>query len=85
MAIPDPVYPVYVDTNVMAGRTGVARDGRYEGLVYLPATAANGYVPALPEVPVDLIYLSSQQPTTGATATESKFAGGVDYARAGVP
>ncbi len=82
VAIPDPVYPVYVDTNVMAGRTGVARDGRYEGLVYLPATAANGYVPALPEVPVDLIYLCFPNNPTGATATREQLQGWVDYARA---
>ena len=57
IAVPDPVYPVYVDTNVMAGRTGPWKEGRYEGLVYLEATAANGYAPALPSEPVDLIYL----------------------------
>jgi hypothetical protein len=48
LAIPDPVYPVYVDTNVMAGRTGPSVDGRYEGILYLESTAANGYVPAVP-------------------------------------
>jgi LL-diaminopimelate aminotransferase len=49
IAIPDPVYPVYVDTNVMAGRTGANVDGRYEGLVYLDGTMENGFIPALPE------------------------------------
>ncbi|MEI6108248.1 MAG: aminotransferase class I/II-fold pyridoxal phosphate-dependent enzyme, partial [Opitutae bacterium] len=50
LAIPDPVYPVYVDTNVMAGRTGANQDGRYAGITYLESTAANGYVPAPPAV-----------------------------------
>ena len=57
VAVPDPVYPVYVDTNVMAGRTAAWRDGRYEGLVYLESTADNQYIPALPQEAVDLIYL----------------------------
>ena len=52
IAIPDPVYPVYVDTNVMAGRTGANVEGRYEGLVYLDGTSANGFIPALPSEPV---------------------------------
>ena len=50
LAIPDPVYPVYVDTNVMAGRTGANVDGRYQGITYLDSTPANGYVPAVPGV-----------------------------------
>ncbi|MCA9164976.1 MAG: aminotransferase class I/II-fold pyridoxal phosphate-dependent enzyme, partial [Planctomycetales bacterium] len=54
VAITDPVYPVYVDTNVMAGRTGLAdASGRYAGLVYIPVTAENNFVPALPEQPID--------------------------------
>ena len=57
IAVPDPVYPVYVDSNVMAGRTGPAEDGRYAGLVYLEGNAENGFVPGLPSEPVDLIYL----------------------------
>ena len=58
IAITDPVYPVYVDTNVMAGHTGPARsDGSYEGIVYLPCTAANDFVPAPPKEAVDLVYL----------------------------
>ena len=61
LAIPDPVYPVYVDTNVMAGRTGPNADGRYAGITYLDSTPANGYVPAIPSTPADLIYLSAVQ------------------------
>lgn len=81
IAIPDPVYPVYVDTNVMAGRTGTNADGRYSGLVYLDSTLANGYVPSPPAAPVDLIYLCFPNNPTGATATRAQLAEWVDYAR----
>ncbi|HEB96699.1 MAG TPA: LL-diaminopimelate aminotransferase [Sedimenticola thiotaurini] len=81
VAIPDPVYPVYVDTNVMAGRTGEAKDGRYEGLVYLEGTKANGFIPALPSEPVDLIYLCFPNNPTGAMATREQLQQWVDYAR----
>jgi LL-diaminopimelate aminotransferase len=81
VAVPDPVYPVYVDTNVMAGRTGEWRDGRYEGLVYLEATAENGYLPDPPKEPVDLIYLCFPNNPTGATATKKDLEGWVVYAR----
>ncbi|MEI6125410.1 MAG: LL-diaminopimelate aminotransferase [Pseudomonadota bacterium] len=81
IAIPDPVYPVYVDTNVMAGRTGDNKDGRYAGLVYLEATEKNGYVPNLPKKPVDLIYLCFPNNPTGATATKQQLQQWVDYAR----
>ncbi len=56
VAIPDPVYPVYLDTNVMAGRTGPERAGRYDGIVYLESTPAHGYVPGLPAPAVERIY-----------------------------
>lgn len=82
VAIPDPVYPVYVDTNVIAGRTGANINDRYEGLVYLESTAANNYIPALPETPVDLIYLCFPNNPTGATATREQLAEWVAYARA---
>jgi LL-diaminopimelate aminotransferase len=81
IAIPDPVYPVYVDTNVMAGRTGENIDGRYEGLVYLESNAANGFVPALPDRPVDLMYLCFPNNPTGATATAKQLGEWVAYAR----
>jgi len=81
IAVPDPVYPVYVDTNVMAGRTGEWRDGRYEGLVYLEATEANGFVPAIPDERVDLIYLCFPNNPTGATATRDQLAAWIAYAR----
>lgn len=81
IAIPDPVYPVYVDTNVMAGRTGDNKDGRYAGLVYLESTEKNGYVPNLPKKAVDLIYLCFPNNPTGATATKQQLHQWVDYAR----
>ena len=81
IAVPDPVYPVYVDTNVMAGRTGRARDGRYEGLVYLEGTWENGFIPQLPCEPVDLIYLCYPNNPTGATITREQLKVWVDYAR----
>ncbi len=81
IAIPDPVYPVYLDTNVMAGRTGTCKDGRYENILYLDGTTENGFVPDLPERPVDLIYLCFPNNPTGAVATKEVLAGWVEYAR----
>jgi len=81
LAIPDPVYPVYVDTNVMAGRTGVNRDGRYDGILYLDSTAANGYVPAPPAEAADLVYLCFPNNPTGAVATRGQLAAWVAYAQ----
>lgn len=82
VAITDPVYPVYVDTNVMVGNTGDADEtGAYAGVVYLPCTAENGFVPAIPEEPVDLIYLCYPNNPTGAVATREQLAAWVDYAR----
>jgi len=81
LAIPDPVYPVYVDTNVMAGRTGANINGRYEGITYLDCTQANGYVPAIPEIATDLIYLCFPNNPTGAVATRAQLAGWIDYAK----
>lgn len=81
IAIPDPVYPVYLDTNVMAGRTGGHTDGRYEGIVYLESTAANGFIPDLPSAPVDLIYLCFPNNPTGATIDRAQLQRWVDFAR----
>jgi LL-diaminopimelate aminotransferase len=82
LAIPDPVYPVYVDTNVMAGRTGANVDGRYSGVLYLDSTPANSYVPSVPSVPSDLIYLCFPNNPTGAVATKAQLAAWVAYAKA---
>jgi LL-diaminopimelate aminotransferase len=81
VAIPDPVYPVYLDTNVMAGRTGVYRDERYEGVVYMEGTRQNGFIPDLPQEKVDLIYLCYPNNPTGATITKTELKKWVDYAR----
>lgn len=82
IAITDPVYPVYVDTNVMAGHTGDADDnGRYGGLVYLPVTADNNFVPELPSSRVDIIYLCYPNNPTGTVATHETLKKWVDYAR----
>jgi LL-diaminopimelate aminotransferase len=81
VALPDPVYPVYLDTNVMAGRTGRFVDGRYEGVVYLDCTRETGFIPALPAAKVDLIYLCFPNNPTGGTITTSQLKHWVDYAR----
>ena len=81
IAVPDPVYPVYVDTNVMAGRTGGDSRGRYEGIVYLESTEENGFVPDLPREKVDLIYLCYPNNPTGATITKEGLQKWVDFAR----
>lgn len=83
IAVLDPVYPVYVDTNVMAGHTGEAGDdGRYDGLVYLPVTAANDFTPELPSEKVDLIYLCYPNNPTGVVASKEALKRWVDYALA---
>ena len=79
--VPDPAYPVYVDTNVIVGRTADAVDGQYEGLVYLPCTEANGFVPEPPSERVDLIYLCNPNNPTGAVATKAQLQAFVSYAR----
>ena len=82
VAVPDPVYPVYVDTNVMAGRTGPADDqGRYAGIEYLPCTAANGFLPEPPSKPVGLVYLWFPNNPTGAVADRASLGNWVAWAR----
>lgn len=81
VAIPDPVYPVYLDTNVMAGRTGAFKDGRYEGIVYLDSTKENNFVPSLPTEKADLIYLCFPNNPTGSTITKDELATWVGYAK----
>ena len=83
VALTDPVYPVYVDTNVMAGNTGEAdAKGAYGGLVYLPCNAANGFVADVPNEHVDIIYLCFPNNPTGAVATRGQLEAWVAYARA---
>jgi len=82
IAITDPVYPVYVDSNVMWGHTGPTRpDGRYEGLVYLPCTRANGFVAEIPSQPVDLVYLCFPNNPTGSTIDRPRLVAWVEWAR----
>lgn len=81
IAVTDPVYPVYVDTNVMAGRAGtLGADGRWDNLVYLPCVEENDFVPALPSVPADVIYLCYPNNPTGTTLTRAQLKVWVDYA-----
>lgn len=82
VAVADPVYPVYVDTNVMAGRTGPASgEGHYGGIVYMPATAENHFVPEPPKEAIDMAYLCFPNNPTGAVATKDDLARWVEYAR----
>lgn len=82
IAITDPVYPVYVDTNVMAGRSGtLGADGKWSDITYLPCTAENNFTPQLPEKPVDVIYLCLPNNPTGTTLTRDQLKVWVDYAK----
>lgn len=81
IAVTDPVYPVYVDTNVMAGRTGQANEnGQYDKIVYMPCTAENDFTPELPSSPVDIIYLCFPNNPTGAVVTKEILSKWVDFA-----
>ena len=82
IAVTDPVYPVYVDTNVMAGHTGPANEkGEFEGLVYLPVTAENNFTAEVPAEKVDLIYLCFPNNPTGAVASKENLTAWVNYAK----
>jgi len=81
VAVTDPVYPVYVDSNVMAGRCGpMGKDGRYQGIVYLPCTEENKFVPDLPKTHVDMIYLCFPNNPTGTALTKEQLKKWIDYA-----
>ena len=82
VALQDPVYPVYLDTNVMAGRTDVFANGRYGKIIYLPCTEQTHFAPQLPAEHADIIYLCSPNNPTGATLTKAQLQAWVDYARA---
>lgn len=82
VAIPDPVYPVYIDSNVMAGRTGEYQDnGYFKQVVYLPCTVENGFAPALPTEKVDIVYLCSPNNPTGVALTKAQLTEWVNYCR----
>jgi len=80
VAVQDPAYPVYVDTNVASGRTGSFSEGQYQGIVYMPCNEANGFFPTIPDHHVDLIYICSPNNPTGAVATMNQLKSFVDYA-----
>ena len=83
VALPDPVYPVYVDTNVMAGRTEFARDGRYQGLIYLEGNEGNDFIPSPKELennPADLVYLCFPNNPTGAAANREQLSNWIQWA-----
>ena len=81
IAVQDPVYPVYVDTSVMGGRTGkYLSSGYYDGLVYLPCTAENGFIPEIPKRKVDVVFLCYPNNPTGTTASKEELKKWVDYA-----
>ncbi|MCP3933079.1 MAG: LL-diaminopimelate aminotransferase, partial [Bacteroidetes bacterium] len=81
IAIPDPVYPVYLDSNVMAGRTGKYENGRYGGIHYLECTKENDFLPEIPDTNLDLIYLCFPNNPVGTTASKQYLKQWVDYAR----
>ena len=83
VAITDPVYPVYLDTNVMSGRSGNynKENGMYENIVYMPVTKENNFVPELPKEPVDMIYLCFPNNPTGTVLTKSQLIKWVNYAK----
>lgn len=81
VAITDPVYPVYLDSNVMAGRTGAYADGRFANIVYMPCTAENNFTPELPKEKVDMIYLCVPNNPTGTTLSKAELAKWVEYAK----
>lgn len=82
IAVTDPVYPVYVDSNVMVGRTGLAeKSGRYQGLSYIPMNAENGFEAEIPSEHFDLIYLCFPNNPTGSVATKEQLMRWVEYAK----
>ena len=82
VAVCDPVYPVYVDTNVMAGRSGAFVNGGWSNIIYMPCTAENGFLPKIPEEKADIIYLCFPNNPTGMAITRDELKKWVDYANA---
>ncbi|TCL34479.1 LL-diaminopimelate aminotransferase [Anaerospora hongkongensis] len=82
VAITDPVYPVYLDSNVMAGRTGTLNNGRFEKIVYMPCNAENQFIPELPKEKVDMIYLCVPNNPTGTTLSKAELTKWVEFAKA---
>ena len=82
IGVTDPVYPVYIDSNVMSGRTGTLENGKWSDVVYIPCTEANNFVPDLPSRRVDIIYLCYPNNPTGTTLTKPELKKWIDYALA---
>jgi LL-diaminopimelate aminotransferase len=82
VGLTDPVYPVYVDSNVMGGRAGELIDGKWNNIVYIPCTEANGFVPEMPSERIDVLYLCYPNNPTGASITKEALKKWVDYALA---
>ena len=82
IGVTDPVYPVYIDSNVMSGRTGTLENGKWSDVVYIPCTEANNFVPDLPSRRVDIIYLCYPNNPTGTTLTKEELKTWVNYALA---
>ena len=80
IGVTDPIYPVYIDSNVMIGRAGVMEEGRWSNVIYMPCTAENGFVPQIPERRVDVIYLCYPNNPTGMTLTKDELRHWVNYA-----
>ncbi|MBN2559122.1 MAG: LL-diaminopimelate aminotransferase [Clostridia bacterium] len=80
IAVTDPVYPVYIDTNAMAGRAGAFENGRWSNVIYMPCTAENNFAPALPKTKADIIYLCSPNNPTGTVMSREELKKWVDYA-----
>ena len=80
IGVTDPIYPVYIDSNVMIGRAGIQQDGRWSNVIYLPCTAENAFVPALPDRRVDVIYLCYPNNPTGTVITKAELRKWVNYA-----
>ncbi len=82
VGVTDPVYPVYIDTNVMSGRAGFLEDGKWTDIVYIPCTEANGFIPELPNRRVDILYLCYPNNPTGTTLSKKELKKWVNYALA---
>lgn len=82
IGVTDPIYPVYIDSNVMSGRAGVEENGRWSNIVYMPCSAENGFVPQIPDRKVDVIYLCYPNNPTGMTLSKAELQKWVDYALA---
>ena len=80
IGVTDPIYPVYIDSNVMIGRAGTVQDGRWSNVIYMPCTAENGFVPQIPDRRVDVIYLCYPNNPTGMTLTKDELRKWVNYA-----